>query len=56
MYAIVEIAGQQFKVEKEQQIYVHRLESKTGSKVNFERVLLIEDNNKILSSSLSVGV
>ena len=47
MYAIVEIAGQQFKVEKEQQIYVHRLESKTGSKVNFEHVLLIEDNNKV---------
>ena len=33
MYAIVEIAGQQFKVEKDQQVYVHRLENKEGSKV-----------------------
>ena len=32
MYAIVEIAGQQFKVEKDQQIYVHRLDIKEGSK------------------------
>ena len=33
MYAIVEIAGQQFKVEKDQQVYVHRLENKEGSKI-----------------------
>ncbi len=47
MYAIVEIAGQQFKVEKDQQIYVHRLEQKEGSKVTFENVLLIEDGDKV---------
>ena len=39
MYAIVEIAGQQFKVEKDQQIFVHRLEAEEGSKVDFENVL-----------------
>ena len=42
MYAIVEIAGQQFKVEKNQQIFVHRLDSKEGDKVTFDNVLLIE--------------
>ena len=47
MYAIVEIAGQQFKVEKDQQVYVHRLENKEGSKVEFDNVLLIENDGKI---------
>ena len=41
MYAIVEIAGQQFKVEKGQQIFVNRLHEEEGSKVSFDRVLLI---------------
>ena len=47
MYAIVEIAGHQYKVEKDQRIFVNRLESKEGSKVTFDKVLLIEDNGKI---------
>ncbi|MGC6469845.1 MAG: 50S ribosomal protein L21 [Flavobacteriales bacterium] len=47
MYAIVEIAGQQFKVEKDQQIFVHRLDNKEGSKVDFDKVLLIDDNGKV---------
>ncbi|OUV69994.1 MAG: 50S ribosomal protein L21 [Flavobacteriales bacterium TMED123] len=47
MYAIVEIAGQQFKVEKNQQIFVHRLDSKEGDKVTFDNVLLIETDGKI---------
>ena len=47
MYAIVEIAGQQFKVEKDQQIFVHRLEEKEGAKVEFDNVLLIENNGKV---------
>ena len=47
MYAIVEIAGQQFKVEKDQQIYVHRLENKEGSKVEFDNVLLIDNDGTI---------
>ena len=47
MYAIVEIAGQQFKVEKDQQIFVHQLDSKEGSKVEFDKVLLIDNGGKI---------
>ena len=47
MYAIVEIAGQQFKVEKDQQIFVHRLDAKEGSKVSFDKVLLTDDNGKV---------
>ena len=47
MYAIVEIAGQQFKVEKDQQIFVHRLEEKEGTKVEFDNVLLIDNNGKV---------
>ncbi len=47
MYAIVEIAGQQFKVKKDQQLFVHRLEGKEGSKVTFNNVLLIDDNGKV---------
>tara|TARA_B100000900_G_scaffold218217_1_gene184847 strand:- start:2417 stop:2887 length:471 start_codon:yes stop_codon:yes gene_type:complete len=47
MYAIVEIAGQQFKVEKDQQVYVNRLDNKEGSKVEFDNVLLIDNDGKI---------
>jgi large subunit ribosomal protein L21 len=47
MYAIVDIAGQQFKVEKDQEIFVHRLEEKEGSKVKFDEVLLFEDKGKV---------
>ncbi|MCO6498802.1 MAG: 50S ribosomal protein L21 [Vicingus serpentipes] len=47
MYAIVEIAGQQLKVEKDQQLFVHRLEGKEGAKVTFDNVLLIDDKGKV---------
>lgn len=47
MYAIVEIAGQQFKVVKDQQLFVHRLPAEEGGKVEFEKVLLIENEGKI---------
>ena len=43
MYAIVEIAGQQFKVTNGQEIYVNRLQGEEGSKVSFDRVLLIDN-------------
>ena len=43
MYAIVEIAGQQFKVAKDQKVFVHRLEAKEGSKIDFDKVLLLDD-------------
>ena len=47
MYAIVEIAGQQFKIEKDQQIFVHRLDNEEGSKVEFDKVLLIDNGGKV---------
>jgi large subunit ribosomal protein L21 len=48
MYAIVEIAGQQFKVEEGKKIFVHRLEVESGKKIEFDQVLLIEDEGKII--------
>jgi large subunit ribosomal protein L21 len=48
MYAIVEIAGQQFKVEEGKKIFVHRLEVEDGKKVEFDQVLLIEDEGKVI--------
>ena len=47
MYAIVEIAGQQFKVSKDQKVYVHRLQDEEGAKVSFDKVLLLDDNGTI---------
>ena len=47
MYAIVEIAGQQFKVVKDQKLFVHRLEDKEGSKVTFDNVLLLANDEKV---------
>lgn len=47
MYAIVEIAGQQFKVQKDQKIFVHRLSAEAGSKVDFDRVLLVDNGGKV---------
>ena len=46
MYAIVEIAGQQFKVEKDQKLYVHRLDAERGSVVEFDKVLLVDNDGK----------
>jgi large subunit ribosomal protein L21 len=47
MYAIVEIAGQQFKVERGNKVYVHRLEANEGDKVEFTHVLLTDNAGKI---------
>ena len=47
MYAIVEIAGQQFKVAKDQKLFVHRLADKEGSKVSFDKVFLLDDGKKV---------
>ena len=47
MYAIVEIAGQQFKVEEGKKIFVHRLDAEGEKKVEFDQVLLIDDDGKI---------
>ena len=46
MYAIVDIAGQQFKVEKGQEIFVHRLEGEKGAKLDFDKVMLIDQEGK----------
>jgi len=47
MYAIVEIAGKQFKVEKDQKLYVHRLKEDEGKKVTFDNVLMIDNKDKV---------
>jgi len=48
MYAIVEIAGQQFKVEEGKKIFVNRLEAEEGKKIEFNQVLLLDDEGKII--------
>jgi large subunit ribosomal protein L21 len=47
MYAIVDIAGQQLKVEKNQKVYVNRLDAEEGSKVDFDKILLIDNEGKV---------
>lgn len=47
MYAIVEIAGQQFKVEKDRKLYVHRLDAEQGSNIEFDNVLLLDNDGKV---------
>jgi large subunit ribosomal protein L21 len=47
MYAIVEIAGQQIKVAKDQKVFVHRLPVEEGKSVSFDNVLLIGDGDKV---------
>jgi large subunit ribosomal protein L21 len=47
MYAIVEIAGQQFKVEKDKKVFVHRLAAAEGSSIDFDKVLLIENEGNV---------
>lgn len=48
MYAIVDVAGQQFKVETGQKIFVHRLDNKEGDVVDFDQVLLIDQDSKVI--------
>ena len=47
MYAIAEIAGQQFKVEKGRKLYVHRLAGEEGSSLSFDKILLTEDDGQV---------
>lgn len=47
MFAILEIAGQQFKVEEGQKIYTHRLNANEGDIITFEKILLIDNNGDI---------
>lgn len=50
MYAIVEIAGQQFKVEEGQEVFVHRLQAAEGDSLTFDQVLLVDN-----AGAVSVG-
>tara|TARA_B100001121_G_C18194743_1_gene391851 strand:+ start:57 stop:500 length:444 start_codon:yes stop_codon:yes gene_type:complete len=47
MYAVVEIQGSQFKVEKNQKLFVNRIDAKEGSKISFDNVLLVDDGKKV---------
>lgn len=47
MYAIVNIAGQQFKVQENSSMYVHRLDAQEGDSVKFDQVLLVDNNGKV---------
>jgi len=47
MYAIVEIAGKQFKVAKDQYVYAPKLEGEAGSSVNFDKVLLLDNGSSV---------
>ncbi|MGB3590953.1 MAG: 50S ribosomal protein L21 [Nonlabens sp.] len=47
MYAIVEIAGQQFKIEKDQKLYVNRLQEEEGATISIDKVLLTGDGDSI---------
>ena len=57
LYAIVEIAGLQYKVEQDQQIYVNRLKGEEGDKLNFDRVMLTDkDGNVTVGAPVIEGV
>ena len=47
MFAIVTIAGQQFKVEEGQELFVHQLEANEGDQVAFDQVLLIDREGQV---------
>ncbi len=47
MYVIVDIAGQQMKVEQGQEVFVHRLEGEEGDKLEFDKVLLVDNDGKV---------
>lgn len=47
MYAIVEIAGHQYKVQKDQQVFVNRLDAKEGAKIKFDKVLLTDKDGDV---------
>jgi large subunit ribosomal protein L21 len=47
MFAIVDIAGKQFKVEKDMKVFVNRLKAEEGSDVEFDKVMLIDNDGKV---------
>ena len=57
MYAIVEISGKQFKVEKKQKLFVNRIDAEEGKKVSFDNVLMFSNGNKLsIGSPVVSGV
>ncbi len=55
MYAIVEIAGQQFRVQQGQKLFVHRLEADRGTVVEFDKVLLLDNDGKVVIGAPTVA-
>ena len=55
MFAIVTIAGQQFKVEKDQEIFVHQLDAKEGDSVSFDQVHLVDNGGDLSLGTPNVG-
>ena len=55
MFAIVEIAGQQFKVAKDQKVFVHRLDAKSGDNVSFDKVYLVADGDNVTVGAPAVA-
>lgn len=55
MFAIVEIAGQQFKVEKDQTLFVHRLPQEEGASIDLNNVLLVDNNGKVTLGAPTVS-
>ncbi len=47
MYAIVEIGGQQFKIQKDQKLFVNLLDNEAGNELEFDQVLLLADGENI---------
>ena len=56
MYAIVEISGKQFKVEKKQKLFVNRLDVAEGKKISFDNVLMVNDGSKSSVGTPNVSV
>jgi large subunit ribosomal protein L21 len=55
MFAVVKIAGQQFKVQKDQTLYVPRVDGKAGDKLEFSEILLLDNEGKLSVGSAAKG-
>ncbi|MDR2122393.1 MAG: 50S ribosomal protein L21 [Flavobacteriaceae bacterium] len=56
MYAIVEIAGLQYKVEQDQKLFVNRLQADAGEEVTFDKVLLTDNGSVTVGAPVIKGV
>lgn len=56
MFAVVKIAGKQFKVEKDQTLYVPKVSGNAGDKVEFADVILADDNGNLKFSNTGVKI